>query len=149
MFAWWLLINIFKTTKKLLQVILGSKNSYLCCNFDNSKIFVTTHWHKVCYLLGTNFQRTLSKKLFFFKSSQPDVFLGKCILKICSKLTGEHPCQTAISIKLQSTFIEITLRHGCSPINLLHIFRTFFPKNSSGRLLLFFAYQDDLVLCKK
>ena len=28
MFAWWLLINIFKTTKKLLQVILGSKNSF-------------------------------------------------------------------------------------------------------------------------
>ena len=31
---------------------------------------------------------------------------------------------------------EITLRHGCSPLNLLHIFRTPFPKNSSGRLLL-------------
>ena len=28
------------------------------------------------------------------------------------------------------------LRHGCSPVNLLHIFRTAFPKNSSGRLLL-------------
>ena len=25
--------------------------------------------------------------------------------------------------KLQSNFIEIRLRHGCSPINLLHIFR--------------------------
>ena len=24
----------------------------------------------------------------------------------------------------------------CSPVNLLHIFRTTFPKNSSGRLLL-------------
>ena len=28
-------------------------------------------------------------------------------------------------------FIEIALRHGCSPINLLHIFRTPFPRNSS------------------
>ena len=28
------------------------------------------------------------------------------------------------SIKLQSSFIEITLWHGCSPVNLLHIFRT-------------------------
>ena len=27
-------------------------------------------------------------------------------------------------IKLQSNFIEITLRHGCSPVNLLHIFKT-------------------------
>ena len=37
---------------------------------------------------------------------------------------------------LQSNFIEITLRHGCSPVNLLHIFRTLFPKNTSGWLLL-------------
>ena len=41
-----------------------------------------------------------------------------------------------ISIKLQSNFIEIALRHGCSPVNLLHIFRTAFPRNTSGWLLL-------------
>ena len=40
---------------------------------------------------------------------------------------------------LQSKFIEITLRHGCSPVNLLHIFRTPFIKNTSGLLLLHFA----------
>ena len=34
------------------------------------------------------------------------------------------------------TFIEITLRHGCPPVNLLHIFRTPFFKNTSGWLLL-------------
>ena len=34
-------------------------------------------------------------------------------------------------------FIEIALRHGCSPVNLLYIFRTPFPKNTSeGKLLL-------------
>ena len=33
-------------------------------------------------------------------------------------------------------FIEIALRHGCSPVNLLHIFRTPFPKNTFGWLLL-------------
>ena len=38
--------------------------------------------------------------------------------------------------KLQSNFIEITLRHGCSPVSLLHIFRTPFTKNASRRLLL-------------
>ena len=31
---------------------------------------------------------------------------------------------------------EITLWHGCSPVNLLHISRTPFLKNISGRLLL-------------
>ena len=33
-------------------------------------------------------------------------------------------------------FIEIALRDECFPVNLLHIFKTPFPKNTSGRLLL-------------
>ena len=33
--------------------------------------------------------------------------------------------------------VEITLQHGCSPVNLLNIFRTPFPKNTSGRLLFY------------
>ena len=36
----------------------------------------------------------------------------------------------------KSNLIEIILRDGCSPVNLLHIFRTPLPKNSSGGLLL-------------
>ena len=32
-------------------------------------------------------------------------------------------------------FIEIALRQGCSPVNLLHIFRMPFPKNFSEGLL--------------
>ena len=48
----------------------------------------------------------------------------------------KHACRSAISIKLHSNFIEIALRRGCSPVNLLRIFRTSFPKNSSGWLLL-------------
>ena len=65
------------------------------------------------------------------------MFLRKAVLKIRSKFTGEHPCQSAISIKLQSNFIEIALRHGCSAVNLLHIFRTAFPKKISGWQLLY------------
>ena len=42
--------------------------------------------------------------------------------------------------KLQSNFIEITLRHGCSPVNLLHILRTPFPKNTSGGLFLYLIH---------
>ena len=56
------------------------------------------------------------------RGSHPEVFLGKSVLKICSKFTGEHPCRSVISIKLLCNFIKITLRHGCSPVNLLHIF---------------------------
>ena len=64
------------------------------------------------------------------------MFLANAILKICSKFTGEHPYQSVISIKLQGNFIEIKLRHRCSPVNLLHIFETLFTKNTSGWLLL-------------
>ena len=62
------------------------------------------------------------------RSSHPEMFLGNGVLKICGKFTGEHPCRSVISIKLLSNFIEIALRHGRSPVNLLHIFRTAFPK---------------------
>ena len=61
-----------------------------------------------------------------YRSSHPEVFLVKGVLKICHKFKGEHPCN----------FIEIALRHGCSPVNLRHIFRTPFSKNTSRWLLL-------------
>ena len=37
---------------------------------------------------------------------------------------------------LKNNFIEIALQHGCSPVNLSHIFWTPFPKNTSGGLFL-------------
>ena len=58
---------------------------------------------------------------WIFRSSHPEVFLGKGVLKICSKFTGEHPCCS-----------------WCSSVNLLHIFKTPFTKNTSGALLLNF-----------
>ena len=61
----------------------------------------------------------------YYKSSHPEVFLGKGVLKVCSKFRGEHPCRSAIS-----NFIEIALRQGCSSGNLLHIFRTPFLKKA-------------------
>ena len=51
-----------------------------------------------------------------------EVSLGKIFLKIRSKFSVENPCQSAISIKSESNFVLITLEHGCSPVNLLHIF---------------------------
>ena len=70
------------------------------------------------------------------RSSHAEVFLGKSVQKICSKFTEEHSCRSVILIKTLCKFIEITLRHGCSPVNLLRIFRTSFTKNTFGRLLL-------------
>ena len=71
-----------------------------------------------------------------WRNSCPEVFLGKGVLKIFSKFTGENPCRKVISIKLLCNFTEIAIWHGCSPVNLLHIFRTPFSKNTFGQLLL-------------
>ena len=71
------------------------------------------------------------------RNSRLEVFLQKGALKIVSKFTREHLCQSVISIKLQCNFIEIALQHGCSTVNLLHILRTPFYKITSGRLLLY------------
>ena len=76
-------------------------------------------------------------QISIIKSSHPEVFLRKDVLKICSKFTGEHPCRSVVLIKLLCNFIEIALRYRCSPVNLLHIFRTPFAKNTSGGLLLY------------
>ena len=75
------------------------------------------------------------------RSSRPEVFLGKGVLKICSKFTEEHSCRSAISMKMQSNFIEIMLQHGFSPVNLMHIFITPFLKNTFGWLLLLVLFQ--------
>ena len=69
------------------------------------------------------------------KQPSRDVLRKRCSENM-SKFTGEHPSRSVISIKLLCNFIEITLRHGCSLANLLHIFITPFTKNASGWLLL-------------
>ena len=40
-----------------------------------------------------------------FRSSRPEVFLGKAVLKICSKFTGEDPCQSVIYWNYTSAWV--------------------------------------------
>ena len=69
------------------------------------------------------------------RSHSPKVFLGKGVLKLCSKFTAEHPFLKVILISCFA-FIEITLRHGCSPVNLLHILKISLYKSTYGGLFL-------------
>ena len=66
-----------------------------------------------------NYKRTPMLKCDFNKFAK-EKFTGErpCRSVISIKLqsrkfTGEHPCRSVISIKLLSKFNEITLRHGC------------------------------------
>ena len=72
-----------------------------------------------------------------------EAFHQKCFYKkVFWKYVGEHPCESLISIKLQCNFIEIIPSHGCSHINLLHIFRTTFHKNTIEASHLSFEWDD-------
>ena len=76
------------------------------------------------------FSTTFTSRFYKNRSSHGEVVLRKGVLKIWIKSTGEHPYRSVISIKLLCSFIEITRRDGCSHVNLLHIFRTPFPKST-------------------
>ena len=66
-----------------------------------------------------------------------------CVVTLQNKLSESNNCTLSISYikthltsqsqrNLSSPFIEITVWHGCSPVDLLHIFRIpFFLKNTS------------------
>ena len=55
---------------------------------------------KRLYPKGANL--VTNNKYVVHRSSPSEVFLRKGVLKICSKFTGEHPCGSVISIKLQN-----------------------------------------------
>ena len=87
--------------------------------------------------------RLILKPPKIYRSSRTGVFLGTGALVICSKFTGEQPCRST----MPCNFIEIALRHGCSPVNFLYIFRTSFPKNAFRRLLLnIYCISDSMFL---
>ena len=107
---------------------------YFVSTVVKGKMYDKNHTEAVKAIRG-NYKNNFSPKIVVkSRSSRPEVLLEKGVLKICSKFTGEHPYQSVISINFQRNFIEITLRHGCSPLNLLHIFRIPFPKNTSRGL---------------
>ena len=76
------------------------------------------------------------QQLRCYEQKKPSIGI---LIRRCSEnmqqICRKQRCRRVISIKLLCNFIEITLRHGCSPVNLLHIFRTALRKNTYGGLL--------------
>ena len=106
--------------------------SQIKLNEDLAKINNWAYWWKVRFSPHVSTQAYISHNNT--RSIRPEVLLRNGVLKIWSKYTGKHPCRSGTSIRLQSNFIEITLQYWCSPVNLLHILRTTFLKNTSGRM---------------
>ena len=89
------------------------------------------HFQQVFFLLWFNF----SVKLRFVSY----LMNIEIIQKQPSRGVLKKRCFENMQQIYRSNFIEFKLRHRCSPVNLLRIFRTPFPKNTSGRLLLIIA----------
>ena len=66
----------------------------------------------------------------------------KSVLKTFSTFTGEHHYRSEITNSLKPSFDV----GGCSPVNLMHVFRTLFPKNTFGGLLWNFI---EITLCNE
>ena len=122
-------VNLWKIYYREHSILVVDKNTWLKVHHKWYMRYVhaSTIRHKLCVVKHKG-QRS--------RSSHLEVFLRKAVLKMCSKFTGEYSCRSLISIKLRCNFIEIALRHGCSPVNLLYIFRKPFPRNTSGWLYL-------------
>ena len=134
-------INQQKSDQKLIRYKNINFEYYLLLDFFYCKIIFAGWW---------NIQIISQNK----KVSIEDAKLNKMSILILGRITtfcwnynrqkqpprGAHKkrCSEKICSKLcmQSSFIEIALRCGCSPTNFLHIFRTPFPRNTSEWLLL-------------
>ena len=99
-----------------------------------SEVFLCRYFYCKLSSLQTS-PLNITNHLILLRSSPSDVFLGKGFLKICSKFIGEHPWQSVISIKLQSTSACV---FSC---NSAADFRTSFYKNTSGGLLLIIRFR--------
>ena len=118
--------NLLPTVKNITEGITEwtSKNWFLMLSFFFFSLLLSIYW-----------------------SSRLEVFLVKGALKIRSNFTGKHPSRSVISIKLQSNFIEMTLWHGCCPVDLLHIFWALYLRDTSGWLLLHLSFSHTLEKC--
>ena len=131
----WVFLRMVFTTQKLKFSI---KNFFSKYDQIRKKLRVWSHLLKKPIMENFIFCAVVNLKLPILlwkaslRSSFPEVFLGKGVLKMCSTFT-EHPCRSVISMKL--------FQHGCSSVNLLHIFRAAFPENTSGGLLLFVLFK--------
>ena len=104
----WLLIVFMKETfdyQKVLKTIgsfyweLFPKGLWLLIVFMKK----TFDYQKVLKTIGSFYWELFPKGLWLliarYRSNHPHVFLRKCVLKICSKFTGEHSCRSEISRK--------------------------------------------------
>ena len=81
---------------------------------------------------------------FSFRSSHPEVFCKKRLLRNFTKFTGKHLCQSLAFIKVAGWGLQLywkkRLWHSCFPVNFSKFLRTLFLTEHLRWLLFFFAF---------
>ena len=78
--------------------------------------------------------------IFIYKSSRPEVFYKKGVLRNSTKFTGKHLCQSLFFNEVAglrpTTLLKKRLWHRCFPVNFAKFLRTPFFKEHLWWLLL-------------
>ena len=100
-------------------------------------MFTGSYMHLCCHHINlhTSLQRKQVKTCLNQKQLSRVVPRKKCSGNM-QHIYRKTPMPKCDFNKVASNFIEITFPHGYSPVNLMHIFKTPFPRNTSGGLLL-------------
>ena len=109
----------------------------------------TYYWSFQCSLVNLVNPNVTTQRKECTNRNSHQVFWKINILKVLKNNTKGPNFKQNVAfdfLTLLCKCIEITPRLGCSPVNLLHIFRTPFPKNTSRRLLLFLRIFEQLFL---
>ena len=116
--AWiWAFLVTFSsinTPKKLVTFYLSGvmPSVSISGNFVGIKRFLEVGWKIVHFVSAFVWKHDI------FRSSSPEVFLRKGVLKICSKFTGEYPCQSAISNRTSAWVIYAANNQVFPPFRL-------------------------------
>ena len=111
-------------------------NSCFSCCFSKDQFqpdWNLQHFNIVSIYVNTCYTKYVNNCFHILKSSRFNVFSKLRLFWKAPKVPREKApflFPWELWETFQGKFIEITLRHGCSPVNMLHIFRTPFPKNT-------------------
>ena len=99
-------------------------------------------WNKISFDLLPISAIIINRKIYSFLFPLRRIFIQKQLFidvlrEKCSENMYQMYRRTPMPKCHFNTF-EKQLYHGCFPVNLLHIFRTHFPKNTCRQLLLFY-----------
>ena len=83
-----------------------------------------------------NYVWIIFMKLDQYRRSHQRCSVKKVFWKYAANLQENTHAQVRFLTLHLCSFIEIALQHGCSPVNLLHVFKTLSLKNTSEGLLL-------------